>query len=57
MTLSRFPRDYLYFGLGGNRKGPVAGTRICSSRCCSAAVARRRLDFLIWGGVHGCPAS
>ena len=45
MTLSRFLRDYLYVGLGGNRKGPGPAVREPPRHdAAGRAVARRRLD-------------
>ena len=54
MTLSRWLRDYLYIGLGGNRHG--------FSRMLMAGMVTMLLGglwhgaswtFVIWGGVHG----
>ncbi len=54
MTLSRWLRDYLYIGLGGNRHG--------FNRMLMAGMATMLLGglwhgaswtFVIWGGVHG----
>ncbi len=53
MTLSRFLRDYLYIGLGGNRNGSVrryvnlAATMLLGGLWHGAA-----WTFLIWGGLH-----
>ena len=54
MTLSRFLRDYLYFPLGGNRKGPgrryvnVMVTMLLGGLWHGAA-----WTFVFWGGLHG----
>jgi len=54
ITLSRFLRDYLYFPLGGNRKGPfrryvnLAITMLLGGLWHGAA-----WSFVIWGGLHG----
>jgi alginate O-acetyltransferase complex protein AlgI len=54
MTLSRFLRDYLYFPLGGNRRGTFR-------RYLNLAVVMllgglwhgANWTFVVWGGVHG----
>jgi alginate O-acetyltransferase complex protein AlgI len=54
MTLSRFLRDYLYIGLGGNRHGQVrryinlAATMVLGGLWHGAA-----WTFVIWGALHG----
>ena len=54
MTLSRFLRDYLYFPLGGNRKGKgrryvnLLITMIIGGLWHGAA-----LTFVAWGAIHG----
>ncbi|MCP4953152.1 MAG: MBOAT family protein [Proteobacteria bacterium] len=54
MTLSRFLRDYLYFALGGNRKGPsrryvnLLATMLLGGLWHGAA-----WTFVVWGGLHG----
>ncbi len=54
MTLSRFLRDYLYFPLGGNRKGPVRRylnlliTMVLGGLWHGAA-----WTFVAWGALHG----
>ena len=54
MTLSRFLRDYLYVGLGGNRKGAkrryinLMVTMLLGGLWHGASWA-----FVIWGGLHG----
>ena len=54
ITLSRFLRDYLYFPLGGNRKGP-------SRRYLNVMVVMvlgglwhgAGINFVFWGALHG----
>jgi alginate O-acetyltransferase complex protein AlgI len=54
MTLSRFLRDYLYFPLGGNRKGQLR-------RCVNLMITMllgglwhgANWTFVVWGGLHG----
>jgi len=54
MTMSRFFRDYVYFGLGGNRKGKgrslinIAITTFVSGLWHGAA-----WTFVCWGWLHG----
>ena len=54
MTLSRFLRDYLYFALGGNRKGTrrryfnLMATMLLGGLWHGAG-----WTFVIWGGLHG----
>jgi D-alanyl-lipoteichoic acid acyltransferase DltB (MBOAT superfamily) len=54
MTLSRWLRDYLYVGLGGNR-----GTRLLTYRNLMLTMLLGGLwhgaawKFVIWGGLHG----
>ena len=54
MTLSRFLRDYLYFPLGGNRRGP---TRRCVNLLITMLLGGlwhgAGWSFVIWGGLHG----
>ena len=54
MTLSRFLRDYLYFPLGGNRRGPLRrylnlGIVMLLGGLWHGAAWK----FAIWGGLHG----
>jgi D-alanyl-lipoteichoic acid acyltransferase DltB (MBOAT superfamily) len=54
MTLSRFLKDYLYIGLGGNRKGKsrrhinLLATMLLGGLWHGAA-----WTFVVWGGLHG----
>jgi alginate O-acetyltransferase complex protein AlgI len=54
MSLSRWLRDYLYIGLGGNRKGHrrtyinVMATMLLGGLWHGAA-----WNFVLWGGIHG----
>jgi alginate O-acetyltransferase complex protein AlgI len=54
MTLSRFLRDYVYIGLGGNRRGPARRygnlmiTMLLGGLWHGAA-----WTFVAWGGLHG----
>jgi D-alanyl-lipoteichoic acid acyltransferase DltB (MBOAT superfamily) len=54
MTLTRFLREYVYFSLGGNRRGAlrqalnIMGTMLLSGLWHGAG-----WTFIIWGGVHG----
>jgi len=54
MTLSAFLRDYLYFPLGGNRKGP--GRRyinLMATMLLGGLWHGAGWTFIIWGGLHG----
>jgi D-alanyl-lipoteichoic acid acyltransferase DltB (MBOAT superfamily) len=54
MTLSRFLRDYLYFPLGGNRKGE--GRRkfnLMATMLLGGIWHGAGWTYLIWGGYHG----
>lgn len=54
MSLSSFPREYLYFPLGGNRKGPLRTyvnlmvVMVLGGLWHGAAVS-----YAVWGGAHG----
>lgn len=54
MTLSRFLRDYLYFPLGGSRKGRA---RQCANVIMVMAIGGlwhgAGLTFIVWGLLHG----
>ena len=54
MTLSRFLRDYLYFGLGGNRKGPTRRyINLLVTMLLGGLWHGAGWTFVIWGGLHG----
>jgi alginate O-acetyltransferase complex protein AlgI len=55
MTLSRFLRDYLYFPLGGNRKGKLRRyLNLTITMVLGGLWHGANYTFLIWGGLHGC---
>lgn len=54
MTLSRFLRDYLYFALGGNRKGSVRRyVNLFVTMLLGGLWHGAGWTFVIWGGLHG----
>lgn len=54
MTLSRFLRDYLYFALGGNRKGTVRRyINLMVTMLLGGLWHGAGWTFIIWGGLHG----
>lgn len=54
MTLSRFLRDYLYFALGGNRKGPVRRyLNLLVTMLLGGLWHGAGWTFIVWGGLHG----
>lgn len=54
MTLSRFLRDYLYFPLGGNRKGPVRRyMNLIATMLLGGLWHGAGWTFVLWGGLHG----
>jgi D-alanyl-lipoteichoic acid acyltransferase DltB (MBOAT superfamily) len=54
MTLSRFLRDYLYFALGGNRKGPVRRhLNLMVTMLLGGLWHGASWTFVLWGGLHG----
>lgn len=54
MTLSAFLRDYLYFPLGGNRKGPFRRyINLMTTMLLGGIWHGAGWNFLIWGGLHG----
>ena len=54
MTLSRFMRDYVYFPLGGNRKGKTrALTNLLITMLLGGLWHGAGWTFVIWGGLHG----
>jgi len=55
MTLSRFLRDYLYFPLGGNRRGKLRRyLNLMTTMVLGGLWHGANYTFLIWGGLHGC---
>jgi alginate O-acetyltransferase complex protein AlgI len=54
MTLSRFLRDYLYFPLGGNRRGPWWRYRnLAMVMLLGGLWHGAGWTFMFWGGLHG----
>ncbi len=54
MTLSRFLRDYLYIGLGGNRKGKARRyINLLLTMLLGGLWHGAGWTFVIWGGLHG----
>lgn len=54
ITLSRFLRDYLYFALGGNRKGTVRRyANLMVTMLLGGLWHGAGWTFIIWGGLHG----
>jgi D-alanyl-lipoteichoic acid acyltransferase DltB (MBOAT superfamily) len=54
MTLSAFLRDYLYFSLGGNRKGPVRRyANLLLTMILGGMWHGAGWGFLLWGTLHG----
>ncbi|MBK7056879.1 MAG: MBOAT family protein [Leptospiraceae bacterium] len=54
ITLSIFLRDYLYIALGGNRKGNLRRfVNLFLTMLLGGLLAWSRLEFLVWGGLHG----
>jgi alginate O-acetyltransferase complex protein AlgI len=54
ITLSRFLRDYLYFPLGGNRKGvPRRYANLALTMLLGGLWHGASWTFVIWGGAHG----
>jgi alginate O-acetyltransferase complex protein AlgI len=54
MTLSRFLRDYLYFPLGGNRKGPARrSANLMITMLLGGLWHGASWNFVIWGSIHG----
>jgi len=54
MTLSRFLRDYLYFPLGGNRKGPARRyVNLMVTMLLGGLWHGASWTFVLWGGLHG----
>lgn len=54
MTLSRFLRDYLYFALGGNRKGMSRRyINLMLTMLLGGLWHGAGWTFVVWGGLHG----
>ena len=54
MTLSRFLRDYLYFSLGGNRKGTIRRhVNLIVTMLLGGLWHGAGWTFVAWGGLHG----
>jgi len=54
MTLSRFLRDYLYFALGGNRRGTVRRyVNLFLTMLLGGLWHGAGWTFVLWGAVHG----
>ncbi|NND69791.1 MAG: MBOAT family protein [Halioglobus sp.] len=54
MTLSRFLRDYLYIGLGGNRRGPVRRyLNLVITMTLGGLWHGAAWTFVFWGILHG----
>ena len=54
MTLSRWLRDYLYIGLGGNRGGKLRTYRnLLLTMLLGGLWHGAAWTFVIWGGIHG----
>ncbi|MHA7872917.1 MAG: MBOAT family O-acyltransferase, partial [Hyphococcus sp.] len=54
ITLSTFLRDYLYFPLGGNRKGPLYRYRnLFIVMLLGGLWHGAAWTFVVWGGLHG----
>jgi alginate O-acetyltransferase complex protein AlgI len=54
ITLSRFLRDYLYFSLGGNRRGPTRRyVNLFLTMLIGGLWHGANWTFLVWGALHG----
>jgi alginate O-acetyltransferase complex protein AlgI len=54
MSLSRWLRDYLYIGLGGNRKGSFKTYRnLMLTMVLGGLWHGAAWNFVLWGGIHG----
>ncbi len=54
MTLSRWLRDYLYVGMGGNRRGKLLTYRnLMLTMLLGGLWHGAAWKFVIWGGLHG----
>ena len=55
ITLTRFLREYLYYPLGGNRRGaPRQAINIMITMLLSGLWHGAGWNFIVWGGLHGC---
>jgi D-alanyl-lipoteichoic acid acyltransferase DltB (MBOAT superfamily) len=55
MSLSTWLRDYLYIGLGGNRRGPWRTYRnLALTMLLGGLWHGASWTFVAWGGLHGC---
>ena len=55
ITLSSFLRDYLYFSLGGNRRGPRRRyANLMITMVLGGLWHGANWTFVVWGGIHGC---
>ncbi|WP_367872600.1 MBOAT family protein [Luteolibacter sp. Populi] len=54
ITLSRFLRDYVYFSLGGNRKGPfLRYSNLLVTMLLGGLWHGAGWTYILWGGMHG----
>ncbi|MDH4224881.1 MAG: MBOAT family protein [Deltaproteobacteria bacterium] len=54
ITLSRFLRDYLYFALGGNRKGSARRyLNLVATMLLGGLWHGAGWTYVVWGGLHG----
>jgi len=54
ITLSRFLRDYVYFPLGGNRRGKIRRySNLLATMFLGGLWHGAGWTFVIWGGLHG----
>lgn len=54
ITLSRWIRDYIYIGLGGNRRGPIrVQFNLLAAMLISGLWHGAMWTFVLWGAVHG----
>jgi alginate O-acetyltransferase complex protein AlgI len=54
ISLSTFLRDYLYIGLGGNRRGPVRRyINLFTTMLLGGLWHGASWTFVLWGGIHG----
>jgi D-alanyl-lipoteichoic acid acyltransferase DltB (MBOAT superfamily) len=54
MTLSRFLRDYVYFALGGNRRGRARRyINLMATMLLGGLWHGAAWTFVVWGGLHG----